>query len=47
MGFIVILASFEHHLIRVHKNLVQYPSNSIWINNDNEQNDHTLMGDKI
>ena len=29
MGNIVILASFEHHFIRLHKNLVQHPSINI------------------
>ena len=31
MGVIVILASYEHYFIRVHKNLVQHPSNIISI----------------
>ena len=35
MGWIVIviLASWEYHFIRVHENLVQYPSNYISIVN--------------
>ena len=31
MGAIVILASFEHHLIKVYENLVQHPSKNISI----------------
>ena len=33
IGGIVILASCEHNFIRVHENLVQYPSNNISIPN--------------
>ena len=31
MGVMVILASCEHPYIRIHENLVQYPSNNISI----------------
>ena len=31
-GFIVILASYEYHFIRVYENLAQHPSNILSIN---------------